>query len=660
MSISELKKILRNNVFRVMFVAIALANILTILYCSEKKEEVYVQYLNESQQQYVESYEVFIGELDERGELLLQARGENNSEFYKRNIQKTRKDYSGLKEINLDNQYNEGMEEYAKYSFGIFFSILFAFVTLEFLYFFEKRNGMIQILRSTKNGRRRMIRSKWIVYTGLVVVFAFVQEIITVLCYHAIYSLGNLECPVQSLSVFRDCSLNLTMWDALLLMIGNRVFLALTASAVIFFFGIIITDIVTAVGIAGMVFTIQYVFYKGGSINSSLDKLCCINLFYAWDMNKFIGEYHNINLFGYPIGKNVSMAGVCLAFLIFAGILGPAVFSVRYQNGNKRFQNKIGRLIRRLFSKFLQFRNLFVNECYKLFFLQKKWIIVAFFLFVGIKANKIYLPVNYYQTAYESAYHMYIANTEGEICQDTRDFIKSEQAYILMLEEMMKDAIEEGDEAKYLLLSVEYKSKNEAFKRFMEQYEKIAEAGEKTYVVDELDYNKLISRYQKDVMLFMISALCFIIYISGIFASAQENKIYQLTHSTRNGREKIYVNKIMVGIFLLVFTFAVIQIPTVNGYVKILKPECFHQRLSYLYEPYINSSMTILGLLILVLLIRFLLYLTIGVLTVIMAGKTKNEFMTTVFLSTIVIIGCLVFYFLKMNLTLMLIQIIGG
>ena len=61
-----------------------------------------------------------------------------------------------------------------------------------------------------------------------------------------------------------------------------------------------------------------------------------------------------------------------------------------------------------------------------------------------------------------------------------------------------------------------------------------------------------------------------------------------------------------------------------------------------------------------VLVVRFILYLTIGAMTIGIALKTRNEFMTSVFVCTIVIIACLVFYFLKTNLTWTIIHVIGG
>ena len=98
----------------------------------------------------------------------------------------------------------------------------------------------------------------------------------------------------------------------------------------------------------------------------------------------------------------------------------------------------------------------------------------------------------------------------------------------------------------------------------------------------------------------------------------------------------------------------------INGYKNTIKLDCIHQKLSYIYDPYINSSITILGLLVMVLVVRFILYLTIGAMTIGIALKTRNEFMTSVFVCTIVIIACLVFYFLKTNLTWTIIHVIGG
>jgi hypothetical protein len=327
--------------------------------------------------------------------------------------------------------------------------------------------------------------------------------------------------------------------------------------------------------------------------------------------------------------------------------------------GNKKYELKILKLLRRILSKTLHIKSLFLNELYKLLFLQKKWILVAVFIIVIITSANDYIPGNIYQTAYDATYHMYISHIEGELNDNSLEFINEEQEYISTLEKMMEDAVNSGDDTKYMQVEAEYTGRVEAFERLMAQYDKIRNVNDTVYFIDELNFKSIIKKYDRDIIIFMISGIILTCLISGLFASDKENRIFMLSYSTRNGRGKLFRTKLFTGIMILLIVFASAEVPILNGYKNAVKLECFYQKLSYLYDPCVNSNMTLLGLLVVVLILRFVIYIGIGVITAVMAKKTKNEFMTSVFVSTIVIIACLVLYFLKINLTSMLIYLIG-
>lgn len=656
----EFKKIFRNKTFLVITIITALINILTILYCSEMKDKRYIEYKNTTQQEYSANYDIFINELNKRGELLLQAHKSEASDFYKRNIKKTQKDYSKLSNIIIDNSYNIGMEEYAEYTYGIFFCILFSFISLEFIYFAEKKNRMIFILRSTKKGRKQMIISKWFVYISNVFAFSIIQEIITLLCFHGIYSLGNLNASVQSLSLFRDCTLHITMFEGVILVILNRIIISLLVGSIIFFFGIVICNTITSIAFTIALLVIQYFFYITISIDSSLDKLCCLNIFYLWDIRKFIGVYHNINFFNYPFEKNISMHFLAVVIIMATILIGPIIFSKRYQIVNKKFEIKILKLLRILISKILHIKSLFFNELYKLLFLQKKWIILLIFILLVSSSINSYIPENTYQTAYDAVYHMYLSNIEGKSDNNSKKFICDEQNYINNLEKKIEDAVNSENDTEYMQLEAEYSSRKEAFDRLIAQYDKFKNNDNDAYFIDEFNFKSIIQRYDRDVILFMISGIILVILISGLFASDKENRILTLSFSTKNGREKLFRTKLFTSAFILLLIFTFIELPMINGYKNTIKFDCLYQKLSYIYDPDINSSVTILGLLVMLIVVRFILYLIIGTMTIGIALKTRNEFMTSVVVCTIVIIACLVFYFLKTNLTWTIIHVIGG
>jgi hypothetical protein len=659
MIIGEIRKVFRNKVFLVMLAAIMLANIVSILYCARIQEESYYEYMQDQQLQYIETYKLYIDEMGSRGTELLAALDGGDSAFMKRNVEKTERDYSGLSDLEPDTEYHAGVEEYAGYTYGIFFCIIFAFVCLEYLYLFEKRSGSIHILRSAKKGRWQMILSKWFVFLLLLFFFTLLQEVITVCLYGQIYSLGNLSGPIQSLSIFRDCPNAYSMLVGIIVTILNRIIISLGIGSIIFFFGIVSKSVILAFVIPCVILAMQYIFSITISVNSSYDKLCCINFFHSWNMKNYLGIYHNLNIGGVPIEKNTAVLWITIVIIICAVGIGTIIFSICYQEGYKKHEFRLLAILRRQLSKILHIKSIGINEFYKLLFQQKKWILIVLFAGMVINSMDQYIPRNIYQTAYEATYHMYLSNIQGKVDEESEQFIRDEQEYVDTLEQKLQEAIRSGDSGQQMQLSIELEGRRKAFDRLMAQYNKLLEQPDTDkYFIDELNLSTIMNKYDRDVLLFMMSVVILILMVSGLYASEKENKISNLIYATRNGRKKLLKSKLRCSMFLIVIIFIFAQLPGWIGYGHIFKMECLKQRLYMLYQPEINSTLTLAGMLVLIYLLKLMLYVIIVLLTILMARKTKNEFITSVFMSTVIIVASLVVYFLKTNITLIFISIL--
>lgn len=657
----EIRKILRNKVFLVFATAIFVANMLMILYEANSQGESYYEYKQEEQLQYIETYQYFIEEMGNRGEQLLLALDENEVPYLKRDVEKTERDYAGLENLELTTHHSAGIEEYAGYHYGIFFCMMFAFLCLEYIYIFEKRNAMLQILRTTRKGREQMIASKWLVYLSLVAVYTFLQETMTFFLYKEVYPMGDLESAIQSLQIFRDCSNQISMFGSVIILILNRVLIAEAVSSIIFFCGTVFNNVRNALIATTLIFVLQYIFAITLSVNSSYDKLCCMNLFFVWNMENYFGIYHNLNICGIPIEKNMVAVFLCFAIIACSIFIGIIIFSARYQTGGQKREWRVSVIIRNLFSKILHLKNMFFNELYKLFVQQRKWILMVLFAALIVGTMKQYLPHNNYQTAYEATYHMYLSHTEGKVDKETKQFIQEEQDYIGTLEQMLEEAVNSGDTDAYIQIKAKLEGRREAFNRLMEQYHKINNGSEEEkYLIDEMNLDTILHKYDRDVLLFMGSAILLIVLISGIFASFREQKIAMLTYSTRNGREKLMRAKVLSSFFLTILIFLFTELPGWNGYIHVLGNEGLKQQLNLLYDPSINSSLHLSGMLMMIYLCKLLLYLILLFFTISMAVKSRNEFVTSVLLNTIVIIVCLVFYFLQMNVSMLVVKVLQG
>lgn len=110
----------------------------------------------------------------------------------------------------------------------------------------------------------------------------------------------------------------------------------------------------------------------------------------------------------------------------------------------------------------------------------------------------------------------------------------------------------------------------------------------------------------------------------------------------------------------MIIIFAIYQIPTILGYKSALGNSAYLQKLENIYDPSIKCSLSILMLGILLLLVRLFLIILISSTTIIAARKTNDEFITTIAMSVVLVIVCLIMYFCKLNITGIIVNIIGG
>ena len=656
----ELKKIIKNKLFLLIVFVILAANIVAVLYCMETRSEAYYAYKQEEQQQYIHSYQVFIDEMKSRGDELLEALDADDTSFVKRDVEKTEHDYNGLSGLELDSKYNEGIVSYAGYNYGIFFCILFSFVCLEYVYLFEKRTAMLQVLRTTKKGRRQMILSKWFVYLLLLLAFSIVQEFVTIGLYGVTRTLGDLQSPIQSIQIFRDCPNAFSLLQGILVTIGNRILLALTIGSIVFMAGIVINSIAKAILLPCVFLGLQYILSVTVSVYGSYDAFCCVNLFHSWNMEHYIGLYHNLNMWGIPVEKNMVVHVLGVVIIVCSVVFGTTIFSIRYQKGYIKFESKLIKYIRKFCSMLLHKKSMFINEWYRLFFQQRKWMLFVLFLSIVFYSRNQYNLENLYQTSYEAVYHMHLSNIEGRIDDKTEQYMKNEQEYLDTLKKKMDEAMDTGDSIVYSQLEAEYTGREDAFERLRAQYKKALDStGNESFLIDEMNLDEIFHKYDRDVLLFMTTAITLILMISGLFASEKENKIEKLIISTRNGRNKLFYTKIKCSIFCTTLLFVLSQLPSWKGYATGFETDCLKQKLCDLYEPEINSMLSIIGLLGIVYLLKYLIAVMIVMLTILTVRKTKSEFVTSAFLCTVVIITCLVFYFLKSNITLIVTGFVG-
>lgn len=126
-----------------------------------------------------------------------------------------------------------------------------------------------------------------------------------------------------------------------------------------------------------------------------------------------------------------------------------------------------------------------------------------------------YVPKNLYQTAEEATYHMYLSNIQGEFDENSEQFIIDEKKYIASLEQKLEGAINSGDNATAMIIDFELNGRRKGFERLNAQYEKLLEnPNADRYWVDEINLEDIWNKYDRDMLLFMVSAVILILLLS--------------------------------------------------------------------------------------------------------------------------------------------------
>lgn len=659
MFIGELKKSIRNRLFMVMMLAVYAANIITVFFITEKSGSFAYDYENDRKQQeiYKETYSVFISNMADRGESILNVYGKENL-FITRNIIKMEQDYKRLGdiEIKIDNCF--GIREYTGYGYGIFYIILFSFILFEFIYFKERKDAMFPILKSTRNGRIRLALSKYSACILIISLYTCVMEVSVCCIYGAIYGFGDVGRSIQSVSLFRDCAYRISVSEGLAAGIAIRIIVSVVICSIVFLSGMLLDNMFMAVIIPVCLMGFQYIMNAVLTVDGSFDKLKVLNMFYIWNLRNSLGEYHNVSIFNYPYDKNQVMLTVCFVLVMLCVAAGAVLFSFRYQRAYEKRENPVSRRIRMLLSGVLHSSNLSINEIYKLIVQQNKWILLCVLAMVAVGAADAYKGGNAFRTAYDASYNMFVSQITGKIDDDKIDSIGQMTGRMVMLKHELDELIRKNDAVGYMEKNAEYENLSQGYERLMAQFEFLQSDGNiyDKYIVNELDYKNIWDGWKKDIMFFCTGSIILVMLISGLYCADVRYDTQKLINTARFGRERLRNSKVVCAVILTFVIFIVSELPLIRGYTAAVKYNCIWQQAGWFYDPGMKSQLPLWGLIGIVFIMKALLYGVVSSLTVLISGKIRNELVVTSIGITVIIIIGLIMYSFQTDVTLMLIR----
>lgn len=619
----------------------------------------------EKEEEYVSSYDNFLKQIPEQAKKLKEtANYKNKNTYLYRNLEKTVCDYEGVSTERIKAEPSIGIKELANYNYGIYFQFIFLIVLSYFLIFLERKKGLFLLTKGTKQGHLPLAAAKVMTMISASALYGVLQECSTFLLLNYFYGYGDLNRSIQSVSIFRDCSLSITVAQAFVGLFLVRICVGIFSAVLIISLAIIFRKEGIALILYGVFIGIQMFLNYSIGISSSLNIIKCVNVFFSWDMKNIFGIYQNLNIFGYPVSKSVVILVLASIFIFMLVILSIYRFSFSCQISSGNLLEEIQEKISKRTSFMWHHTSVYRFELRKVFFQQKKGFLFIFlFIWCIISAKDALKPV-YYDEPALGEYHKILEKISGSITQESLTYISEQRAQMDAiyeeLEAVKKETTQEA-EIKKQALQHEVEMRDAGVTLVEEQRDLLLQKdGDilKKYWIDEKKYIDVFYDYKYDLTAFFIAVVALVLWISDIETSDYRKGLYALLGTTKAGKRKIQKRKKLVCITGMGWCLICMLVPQFLRYYNIDQFQSTAQKLSDFTSLGFMSSMCVGNFLALLLVIKILVFVIVCSLLVRLSRKVSNASMIVgAGVGAIALVTLLLWYF-HVDLTVLILHML--
>lgn len=649
MLIKELKKIISNK--WIIFLLFVLS-IFNIFFCinSQSKELKQSNEKIEQQQEKINNYSEYIQSMQENLNKISSFKMFNEkNNYHKKSAEKVINAYDKVKNVKPEFGNYSVIDNITKLGFSdvVIFIIILQCVVVSINY--DRRNGMMKLIKSCKKGRVSLIISK----IGAIIVsdLAVVLLIYIPLFVAAINIIGcdKLNVPIQSVSGFYESAFNVSVIHYLIFYIVFKYIAAIAYSVILLVCVILFENIGILYTLIGIIMTLSILAKQFINWDYKLAVLKILSPVTLIDTTSLTYKYYNMNILEQSFNiTGVAIVTICIYFIAFA-TMGIIFFS-----NNVDINIKLKKNNKALSPKF-RVRTMTFMEYKKVLVINK-----GIFILIALAITQIYMMnnINTQMDETQKYYSEYMQKLEGTT-NDSKDlYIKQEQ-------ERFDNIQKEYDEntklymnnqisyESFMIISSQYswdilpkeafdmvKNNNEYVKK-LKREEKINgwlidDIGIKYLIEPKKIYNEIIA------WIFMISAI--ILIVVSCFAYESETGMKKLTDSMLYGTEKLNKKKWGVSIVITTLAFVIANVPFIFVIVNnfrlsgVLAPAKSMQMFSE-----IPINVNILTVLIGIYLLKYIVVL-IAMIVIILISKLCNGQIKQMAISFMVLVIPLIVY----------------
>ena len=378
-------------------------------------------------------YDDYLEGIDEEAKIMTSSSlfGDPNTFSY-RNIERTPPVYAHLKGTTLPAADSEGILLATEFRLtDVLLLAVFLILALSMMVG-EREEGTLLLIKPTRRGRLETVTAKLFTMLACSLFFTLAFYGANLFLAGRLLGFGDLSRPVQSVRGMLASPYVMTAGQYLGVFLGAKVLAAFTFGSLLFCLCTIFRNGISACLASAGAILLETVLYLTIGIHSYLSPLKVLNLVCMADASWFLGNYRNMNVFGYPVevipavlATAILAAGLSCFLALFRYVKEASALSAenRMLSWWKTFLRKRRGKRRRAGARKVRV-GLFGKELYKIFVMERAGLLLLVFVLLQWNA---YRDFRIYQSPEEMFYRHYVGWAEGVSLRETAGRYQEEQ-----------------------------------------------------------------------------------------------------------------------------------------------------------------------------------------------------------------------------------------
>lgn len=477
--------------------------------------------------------------------------GDGQDSYLYRSGSRTIEKYTALNEqVVLTDQKVTGWNEYFTYSAEFFFAASAVTLIVVFTAVSERKNGMEQIVRSCKNGRRKTGCAKFAAVTTVSLCLGIILSLSSFLTILLFTGYSDCTTAIQSVKALELSPIRTSIIGMFFLSLVYKVMSMILFSAVLFGAVRIVQSYV--IGVLFGFFGVGISFALSGLENARFEQWNNLNVWFFFDPVGALEHYRCVNVMGVPV--DLSFAGLCVFIVVFALAFILVLFTEKgvklrkYRKSRKTiFRTVFPNVFRRTVKRSPHGYSLFGFE-----FCKQRLFILLFLLLIVIKviwSVSYYRPVN---NQYDVYRREYLNEISGPYTPEKRAFLEEESNRLAeyntrestMKEAYRKGSIDYAEYGKFLHDQVAASYRLDVIAELLKDTEYLEREYARSGVVGSYVYDpgylKLFNAPVDYILLVFLLVFCGSFYLLETETRGSLYPAYFLIQTTKNGRIKLF------------------------------------------------------------------------------------------------------------------------